>query len=142
MTLVDITIVPVPTENKAAYLKFSKRMAAVYRDHGATRIVDYWQAEGAANQADFHADGASYGSDELQGIARAAVANDSESVVVTVMEWPSREARDRGTTAATHDPRVLATLDEEPVFDGHRVLSESFEITMSLPSGVESPIVV
>lgn len=60
MTFADITITPVPHAKKEDYFEFSRRMAAVYRDHGATRIVDYWQADGAANQSDFHADGTSY----------------------------------------------------------------------------------
>lgn len=107
-------------------------MAVVYRDHGAMSVVDYWQSSSSADQADFHADGTSYEPGELRSIADLIGAGTSESVVVTVMTWPSREARDRGTAAATEDPRVLETLDEDPVFDGGRVIGESFEITMSL----------
>lgn len=138
MTFVDITIVPVSTERRARYLDFSRRMAAVYRDHGATRVVDYLQADGSTSQDDFHADGVSYDPAELQGIAQVAGARDGESVVVTVTEWASREARDRGNDAATRDPRVLATLDEEPVFDGARVRGGSFEMTMSV-GGSDGP---
>lgn len=134
MTFADITIVPVPSDRKAAYLAFSRRMASVYREHGATKIVDYWQAATPAGQDDFHADGVSYDEGELQGLASVAGASDLESVVVTVTEWPSRDVRDRGTAAATKDPRVLATLDEDPVFEGHRLVAESFEIAMSLPA--------
>jgi uncharacterized protein YbaA (DUF1428 family) len=133
MVIADITVVPVPTERKAAYLDFSKRMAKVYRDHGAISVVDYWQSSESADPADFHADGASYEPGELKSIADLAGTNAGESVVVTVMTWPSREVRDRGTAAATSDPRVLETLDEEPVFDGRRVIGDSFEIAMSVP---------
>src|SRR5689334_8602044 len=111
MVIADITVVPVSTERKAAYLDFSKRMAEVYRDHGAISVVDYWQSSESADPADFHADGASYESGELKGIADLARANAGESVVVTVTTWPSREARDRGTAAVTSDPRVLETID-------------------------------
>lgn len=133
MVIADITVVPVPTERKAAYLEFSKRMADVYRDHGAISVVDYWQASDSADQADFHADGASYEAGELKSIADLVGASAEESVVVSVITWPSREARDRGTAAATQDARVLETLDEEPVFDGGRVIGDSFEIAMSVP---------
>ncbi|MFC7404954.1 DUF1428 domain-containing protein [Georgenia alba] len=136
MTFADITIVPVSSERKAAFLEFSRRMAAVYRDHGATSVVDYWQASGPTNQTDFHADDVSYESGELKGIAEVVGAETSESVVVTVMTWPSREARDRGTAAATKDPRVVETLHEDPVFDGARVVGDSFEITTSLQGEV------
>lgn len=132
MTFADITIVPVSGERKVAYLAFSRRMADVYREHGATRIIDYWQAEGPVNQADFHADGVAYGEGELSDFARIAGSLESESVVVTITEWPSRDARDRGTAAATSDPRVVATLDEDPVFDGSRLIATSFEVVMDL----------
>lgn len=132
MVIADITIVPVSTERRVAYLDFSKRMAEVYRDHGAISVVDYWQSSESADPADFHADGASYEPGELKSIADLAGANAGESVVVTVMTWPSREVRDRGTAAATRDARVLETLDEEPVFDGGLVIGDSFEIAMSV----------
>jgi uncharacterized protein YbaA (DUF1428 family) len=48
------------------------------------------------------------------------------------MEWPSGEVRAAGTAAATSDPRILATLDEDAVFDGSRVVASSFEVTMDL----------
>ncbi|MDN3445646.1 DUF1428 family protein [Microbacterium sp. APC 3901] len=130
MVIADITVVPVPTERKAAYLDFSKRMAEVYRDHGAISVVDYWQSSASADPSDFHADGTSYESGELKSIADLAGASPGESVVVTVTTWPSLEVRDRGTAAVTSDPRVLETLDEEPVFDGGRVVGDSFEIAM------------
>ncbi|MBM7442443.1 DUF1428 domain-containing protein [Streptomyces sp. HB132] len=133
MTFADITIVPVRSDRKAAYLAFSRRMADVYREYGATRITDHWQSGTPVSQDDFHADGVSYGPGELRGLASMMGASDLESVVVTITEWPSRDVRDRGSAAATKDPRVLATLDEDPVFDGRRLVAESFEIAMSLP---------
>lgn len=132
MTFADITVVPVATERRAAYLDFSKRMAQVYRDHGAISVVDYWQSSEAADPSDFHADGASYESGELKSIAGLVGASAEESVVVTVTTWPSREVRDRGTAGVTRDPRVTETLDEDPVFDGGRVIGDSFEIAMSV----------
>ncbi|MFI6530550.1 DUF1428 domain-containing protein [Streptomyces uncialis] len=133
MTFADITIVPVPSDRKAVYLAFSRRMADIYREYGATRIVDYWQTGDPVSQDDFHADGLSYGPGELRGLASVAGASALESAVVTITEWPSKAVRDRGTAAATRDPRVLATLDEDPVFDGRRLVAGSFEVAMSLP---------
>lgn len=132
MTYADITIVTVSSDRRAVYLAFSRRMADVYREHGATRVVDYWQAGDPISQADFHADGLTHDEGELPNFAGVMGASDSESVVVTVVGWPSRDARDLGTAAATADPRVLATLDEDPVFDGRRVMATSFEIAMDL----------
>lgn len=131
----DITVVPVAGARRSEYLAFAQRMAEVYRDHGATRVVDYWQAGPAADQRQFHADGTSYDPGDLKGLGEVVGADASESVVVTVTEWPSREVRDRGTAAAMQDPRVIATLDEAPVFDGGRVVGESFEVTMDVRGG-------
>lgn len=139
MVVANITMVSVPTKRKAAYLDFSARMAAVYRDHGAISVVDHWQSSESsessesADAADFHANGASYEPAQLTSVVDAARANAGESIVATVMTWPSRKARDRGIAAATSDPRVLATLDEEPIFDGARVIGDSFEVAMTVP---------
>lgn len=133
MTIAEITLVPVPTDRRAAYVEFSRRMAVVYRDHGALSVTDYWQSSASADQADFHADGTSYEEGELRSIADVVGAPASESVVVSVTVWPSREVRDRGTAAVTQDPRVLATMDEDAVFDGARVTGDVFDIAMSLP---------
>ncbi|MFD6416219.1 hypothetical protein [Streptomyces sp. NPDC060194] len=56
-----------------------------------------------------------------------------EAVVVTVTERPWQEARDRGTAAATRDPRVGATVDEEPVFDGRRLIAGRLETVLRHP---------
>lgn len=106
MTFADITIVPVADDRKSDYLAFSRRMAAVYRDHGATRVVDHWQTVTNADPEDFHAEGTSYDPGDLQAMADVTGASPLESVVVTVTEWPSRESRDRGNAAATKDLRV------------------------------------
>lgn len=132
MTFADITVAPVATERKSAYLGFSKRMAQVYRDQGAIRVVDYWQSSGSVDQSDFHAEGTAYESGELKSIAELVGAGGGESIVVTVTTWPAREVRDRGTAAVTRDPRVTATLDEDPVFDGGRVIADRFEIAMNV----------
>lgn len=127
MTFVDITVVPVARDKKSEYVEFSKRMADVYRDHGATKITDYWQSETPSDQSEFHADGLDYAAGELHGLAQTVGASEGEAVVVTITEWPSQEARDRGTVAATEDPRVTATLNEPPVFDGSRLVADTFE---------------
>lgn len=132
MTFVDITAVPVFADRRAAYIAFSQRMAEVYRDHGATRITDYWQVSDPADQDDFHAAGVSYDEGQLTDLAAAVGVSDSERLVVTVTEWPSQEIRDAGTEAATWDPRVLATVHEDAVFDGSRIVANSFNVTMDL----------
>ncbi|MEV6858784.1 DUF1428 family protein [Streptomyces microflavus] len=113
MTFADITIVPVLSDRKAVYLAFSRRMAEIYREHGATRIVDYWQAGPSASPDDFHAEGVSYSPGELQGLASVAGASHRESVVVTITEWPSKasaiEAPQRPHKTLASSPRSRRT---------------------------------
>lgn len=133
MTIADITLFPVPSGRKSAYVAFSKRMAEVYRDHGAVSVVDYWQSDRPSDPTEFHAADVSYEAGQLRSIAGLSGALATESVVVSVMIWPSREVRDRGVLAATQDPRVLATLDEDAIFEGARVAGDTFEIVLSDP---------
>lgn len=55
MAFNDITIVPVRKDRKAEYLEFSARIAEIYREYGALRVLDCWQSEEASDDADFHA---------------------------------------------------------------------------------------
>lgn len=133
MTFNDITIVPVRKDQKAAYLEFSARIAAIYREYGALRVVDCWQTEDASDE-DFHAAAAmeNYAPGELPNMRKLAGASDGETVVVSFTEWPSREVRDRGVKAVATDPRIQATMDEEPVFDGRRLIAGGFEVEFEL----------
>ena len=42
MTYVDGFVVAVPTPNREAYRTFAERAAAVFREHGALRVVECW----------------------------------------------------------------------------------------------------
>ncbi|MDF2797466.1 MAG: hypothetical protein K0R85_210 [Devosia sp.] len=134
MAFNDITIVLVRTEQKAAYLEFSARIAEIYREYGALRVVDCWQSEEASCDADFHAADAmeAYSPGELPDMRRLAGAGDGETVVVSITEWPSRKVRDRAVKTVVVDPRIQATIDEEPVFDGRRLIAGGFDVELDL----------
>jgi uncharacterized protein YbaA (DUF1428 family) len=130
----DITIVPVRTDRKAAYLAFSARMAEIYREYGALRIVDCWQSEEGSDDADFHASDAmqDYAAGELPNLRKLAGAGGGETVVISITEWPSKEVRDRAVKAVVVDPRIQATTDEDPVFDGRRLIAAGFDVEFDL----------
>jgi uncharacterized protein YbaA (DUF1428 family) len=134
MTFNDITIVPVRTDRKVAYLEFSARIAKIYREYGALRVVDCWQSDHASEDADFHAADAmkDYSSGELPNMRKLAGARHGETVVVSITVWPSQEVRDRAVKAIMVDPRIQATMDEEPVFDGRRVIAAGFDVEFDL----------
>lgn len=109
----DITIVPVRTDQKAAYLEFSARIAAIYRDYGAFRVIDCWQSEDASNDEDFHAAAMeNYTPGQLLDMRKLAGAHEGETVVVSITEWPSREVRDRAVKAVVVDPRRRLHTDQ------------------------------
>lgn len=134
MPFCDITVVPVPTEKKHAYLRFSERMAMIYRELGASRVTDFWHDEDASHDEDFHAENAmaTYDTGSLPDFRKLAGAMNGQTVVVSITEWPSRQARDLGVKAAVSDPRILATMDEEPIFDGKKLIAGDFTVALDV----------
>lgn len=134
MPFCDITVVPVPTDKKRAYLQFSERMAKVYREFGATRVMGYWHDEAASNDADFHAENAmaTYDTGSLPNFRKLAGAVEGQTVVVSITEWPTLQARNLGIKAAVSDPRILATVDEEPIFDGKKLIAGGFTVELDM----------
>lgn len=134
MAFADITIVPVASSSKQAYLAFVKRIAEVYRGYGALRVSACWQSEDASDGADFHAADAmaNYEPSSLPNFRTLAGAVEGQTVVVSVIEWPSREVRDLGVKAVAVDPRIQATVDEDPVFDGRQLIAGGFTVELDL----------
>lgn len=134
MPFCDITIVPVPTEKKPEYLGFSERMAAIYLEHGALRVRDFWQDEDGSDDAAFHSENAmaTYDAVNLPNFRKLASAAEGQTVVVSMTEWPNRQARDSGVKAAVSDPRILATMDEEPIFDGRMLIAGGFTVELDV----------
>ena len=42
MSFLDITVIAVPTENKAAYLEHSRTSTVVFKEHGALKVTETW----------------------------------------------------------------------------------------------------
>src|SRR5947209_10829336 len=73
---VDGFVVPVPEARREAYLELASKMAKVFRQHGATRVVE------------------AYGDDVQHGkvtdFYRAVKAEEGEGVVFSFIEWPDK----------------------------------------------------
>jgi uncharacterized protein YbaA (DUF1428 family) len=110
MSYVDGYLIAVPRANKAAYLRLATEMAALFREHGALRVVECWGDDVPhGKQTDFF---------------RAVAATDDEVVVFSWIEWPSKAARDVGSKKAMQDPR-MKMADPIP-FDGKRMIFGGF----------------
>lgn len=128
MTYVDGYLMPIRAAKQAAYLEFSVKTAAIYKDHGALRVVDCWPDEDGGEGAAFHAEEAreTLSDVPLRTFVIAADARDDEVTVFSWVEWPDKAARDAGLAAALADPRMQLRPGEEAIFEGRRLIAGGF----------------
>ncbi len=109
MSYIDGFLIPVPLKNKDAYLAMAKTAAELFKEYGATRIVETW-ADDVPNGklTDFH---------------MSVKEQDGETVVFSWIEWPSKKARDDGHAQMMKDPRMK--FSDMP-FDGKRMIFGGF----------------
>ncbi|BEN78317.1 hypothetical protein SMKC082_17270 [Serratia marcescens] len=110
MKYVDGFVVAVPAANKEAYHRLAAAAAPLFKEFGATRIVECW--------GDDVPDG------KLTDFRGAVKAQDDEVVVFSWIEYPSKAVRDAANEKMMNDPRVKA-LGEMP-FDGKRMIFGGF----------------
>lgn len=111
MTYIDGFVAAVPTANKAAYLEHARVTGPVFKKYGALRVVDNWGVEVP--------DG------EITSFPMAVKAKPDETIVFAWIEWPSKQARDKGMEKCMADP--VFTSDMAEPFDGKRMLIGGFE---------------
>ncbi|MEZ5741756.1 MAG: DUF1428 domain-containing protein [Burkholderiaceae bacterium] len=111
MSYIDGFVIAVPTANQQAYKAAAEKAAAVFSDHGATRIVEAW--------------GDDVPGGKVTSFPMAVQCKADETVVFSWIEWPSRQARDAGMKAAMADPRMQPGNFDMP-FDGQRMIFGGF----------------
>ena len=110
MAFVDAVLIPVPAGNKTIYVEHSRKMAALFRKHGALEVVECWGVE--------IPDGA------VNSMKSAVHLQDGEQVVLGWVVWPSKQVRDNGMTAAMKDWEGGGA---SMPFDGKRLIHGGFE---------------
>lgn len=110
-------IVPVPTQNRDAYVRMNERHAAIFREYGALRFVQAW--------ADDVPDG------KVTDFRRAVKAEPNEAVVFAFIEWPSKQANDAAWEKIMKDERMQPS---EAPFDGKRMFWGGFEVIIDTAS--------
>jgi uncharacterized protein YbaA (DUF1428 family) len=114
---VDGFIIAVPTANKEQFIEHAKRGDAVFRELGATRVVECW--------GDDVPDG------KVTDFRRAVKAETDETVVFSWIEWPDKATRDAAMEKVMSDPRMQPEANPMP-FDGGRLVYGGFEPVVEL----------
>jgi uncharacterized protein YbaA (DUF1428 family) len=111
MAYIDGFVVAVPTENKEEYIKHARVTAAIFKEHGALKLVECW--------GDDVPDG------HITSFPMAVKLEKNETVVFSWITWPSREARNSGMRKVMNEHRLHP--DTMP-FDGTRMIFAGFEV--------------
>ncbi len=111
MAYVDGFIVPVPRDKKEAYREMAERVAPLFREHGATGLVECW--------------GDDLPRGKVTDFFMAVKAGEDENVVFSWIQWPSKAARDAGWEKIMADERMKPQGDMP--FDGQRMFWGGFE---------------
>ena len=113
MSYVDGFVAAVPTANRDAYRKHAESAAAVFKEHGAIKVVECW--------------GDDVPEGKLTSFPLAVKRAADETVVFSWIVWPSRSARDSGMAKVMADPRLQPEVNPMP-FDGKRLIYGGFEV--------------
>ena len=107
----DGFVVPVPEGKRDAYQQLATKMAKVFRERGATRVVEAFSDDVSKGQVtDFY---------------RAVQAEDGEGVVFSFIEWPDKATRDEAWKAIMADESMKPEGDMP--FDGKRMFWGGFD---------------
>ena len=119
MSYISGFVVAVPTANKEAYRKMAAEVAEVFRDYGATEIVEAW--------------GEDVRDGTLTDFKRAVQAREDETVVLAWIVWPDRETADACERRMPDDPRMKPPADMP--FDGKRMIFGGFATIVEVREG-------
>jgi uncharacterized protein YbaA (DUF1428 family) len=114
MTYVDGFVLAVPKANKDAYRELAEISWKVFSKHGALRHVECW--------------GDDVPEGKLTSFTIAVQRKDDEVAVFSWIEWPSKEARDKGNAAAMEEfSKMPGMTPENMPFDGKRMFWGGFQ---------------
>lgn len=117
MTYINGFVLAVSKDNKDAYISHAREAGAVFKEHGALRMMECW--------GDDVPDG------EVTSFPMAVKKKDDETVVFSWLEWPSKTAHDEGMKKVFEDPRMQKMMGDMP-FDGKRMIYGGFEVVLEV----------
>ena len=123
---IDGFIVPVREGKRESYRGLAEKMAGVFRQRGALRVVEAF------------GDDLSHG--EVTDYYRAVNAEDGEGVVFSFIEWPDKATRDEAWKSIMED-ESLRPQGEMP-FDGKRMFWGGFDMIIDIAPAKAAEAVV
>jgi uncharacterized protein YbaA (DUF1428 family) len=112
MIYIDGFLIPILAgSTEEAYRLFAEKAVPIFKDHGATRVVEGW------------ADDIPHG--KVTDFYRAVQARDSETVVFSWIEWPDKATRNAGMKKVMEDARMKPSGKAKPL-DGSRMILGGF----------------
>ena len=112
MSYIDGFVLAVPTANRERFRAMAERVAKIFVDHGALRVIENW--------------GDVVPKGEVTHFYRAVQAKEDETVLFSFIEWPSKEVRDKGNEAVAADPRMERVPEEMNLMDPKRMIYGGF----------------
>jgi uncharacterized protein YbaA (DUF1428 family) len=114
MSYIDGFVIPVPTDKKQAYRDMAAKAVPLFKEYGATRIVECW--------------GDDVPEGKVTDFKGAVKAEPGENIVFSWIVWPSKEVRDAANKKMQEDPRMK--MPDDMPFDGKRLIYGGFEILL------------
>jgi uncharacterized protein YbaA (DUF1428 family) len=117
VSYIDGFVIAVPTANKQKFIAHASKADSVFKDLGATRILECWGDDvPKGKQTDFR---------------RAVDAKDDESIIFSWVEWPDKATRDAAMKKMEGDERMDPEKNPMP-FDAKRMIFGGFEPVVTL----------
>lgn len=110
MSYISGFVIAVPTRNKEAYRKMATDAWDLFRDYGATEMVEAW--------------GEDVRDGKVTDFRRAVQAKDDETVVFSWIVWPDRATADACEKKMPEDERFK--MPDDMPFDGKRMIFGGF----------------
>ena len=106
---VDGMVASVPDDKRPDFVDHAARIARLFQERGALRVVDGWGIDVPAGK--------------VTDFKRAVQAKDGETVVFGWIEWPDKPTRDAGMSALMQDPRMR---EIPPAWNGQLAIFSGF----------------
>jgi uncharacterized protein YbaA (DUF1428 family) len=106
---VDGMVASAPAGKRQEFIDHSAKIAKLFREKGALRVVDGWGVDVPAGK--------------VTDFRRAVQAKDGETIVVGWIEWPDKPTRDAAMGALMQDPRMRET---PPAWNGQLAIFGGF----------------